>query len=133
MEELKEGGQQSVESLLTGLRMEIADSKQEKAASVSQNERQVALMKALFKYRREILEHLGELWDDEETAAPIKRIDCQTKLVITTKDIIDLIIYSQEDYGSVDLPQTRILFKIMDRFKGNDMRVCNFLLQIKSM
>lgn len=59
---------------------------------VSNVDRQATLMKAMFKYRRHLLEHLYQLWNEEQSS------------VLSTDDIIELLIYSQEQYGSVDLP-----------------------------
>lgn len=43
-----------------------------------------------------------------------------------------MLIYSQEEYGNVDLPQARIIFKIIDTLKGDDNRVYALLTQIST-
>lgn len=68
----------------------------------------------LFKHRRLILTHWGALSD-----------------ILTLPDIASLIQYSQEKYGSVDLPQARLLLRVIDSLKSDDSQVYQFITSLK--
>ncbi|TNV80659.1 hypothetical protein FGO68_gene3198 [Halteria grandinella] len=115
-EEMKEDSQSSISDIIKTIQ-EIKSP----IGPVSNVDRQTMLNKFLFQHRRQILDHFHQLWDYDKP-----------QTILTTTDIIDLLIYSQEEYGNVDLPQARIIFKIIDTLKGDDNRVYAFLTQIST-
>jgi len=51
---------------------------------------------------------------------------------LRTMDLVNLFLYSQEEYGMLDQPQGRILFLILDMMKGNDQKVYDFIKDISA-
>lgn len=45
-------------------------------------------------------------------------------------DLIGLFLYSQEDFGSVDLPLTLILFQVIEFMKDDDLKLRKFIAAI---
>ena len=46
---------------------------------------------------------------------------------LRTIDMMHLFLYSQEYYGTVDQPQGRLLFQMLDMMKGDDQKTYDFI------